>query len=92
MVIDDIVLPMPGGADTSLNEVGNVVHLAEGEVKEPAQAKIDDLSVPKGQTIIEGLSVPKGSPAPEGKTITEGSFVPKGSSTLEVQSVPNAPA
>ena len=41
MVIDDIVLPTPGGADAIMNEADDVVHLVK-EVEELANAKTVD--------------------------------------------------
>ena len=47
-MIDDPILPMPGCADAIMNKANSVVHLVEGEVKEPTQAETDGQSIPKG--------------------------------------------
>nr|POE91338.1 hypothetical protein CFP56_44507 [Quercus suber] len=36
VVIDDLILPMPGIADAVLSEANDIVYLVEGEVKKPA--------------------------------------------------------
>nr|POE91337.1 hypothetical protein CFP56_44506 [Quercus suber] len=36
VVIDDLILPMPGIADAVLSEANDIVYLVEGELKKPA--------------------------------------------------------
>nr|POE62736.1 hypothetical protein CFP56_26493 [Quercus suber] len=54
VVIDDTILPTPGGANAIMNEVDDVVHFVE-EVEEPADVETIDQHVP------DGSAAPKGS-------------------------------
>lgn len=69
VVINDTVSPTLGDVNTVLNEADGVIHLVEGEVKEPAQVETDGLSVRGGQIVTEGPFVPKDSSAPEGQFV-----------------------
>ena len=71
MVIDDTVLPTPGGAYTIMNEVDSVTHLVEEELKEPAPFETISQNVPKGQTVPNGLFAPEGSSTLEGQPISD---------------------
>ena len=69
MMIDDTILPTPGSANTVMNEADSVVHLVEGEVKEPSHAETDDPNVPKGQIVPEGLFILEGSSTSDGQSV-----------------------
>ena len=71
VVIDDIVLPTPGGADTIMNEVDGVTHLVEEELKEPAPFETIGQNVPKGQTVLNGPFAPEGSSTLEAQPISD---------------------
>ena len=71
MVIDDTVLPTPGGADTIMNEADGVTHLVEEELKEPAPFETIGQNVPKGQTIPDGPFTPEGLSTLEGQPISD---------------------
>ena len=68
-MIDDTIPPTPGSVNTVMNEANSVVHLVEGEVKEPSHVETDGQNVPKGQIVPEGLFILEGSSTSDGQSV-----------------------
>ena len=66
VVINDIVLPTPSGADTTIDEADTSVHTVEEEVKEPAETEALDQKAPEDRNVPDSLLALEGSFAPKG--------------------------
>ena len=66
VVIDDIVLPTPSGADTTIDEADASVHTVEEEVNEPAETEALDQNAPEDRNVPNSLLALEGSFAPKG--------------------------